>query len=388
MSKREKRDLLPLLGIACVMFLYAAAKPKAGREIQPSSTKNASMSFIVLGDLHYDKLEYHDMEWLATKPGDLKQVTDTYVPNTEKNWDDLMNVLKRRIETFAPPVKAVVQLGDLAEGLAGTPEKADLMASGTIATLRATALQVPWLLAGGNHDITGPGAKEALAKHYVPFIREETGNAQINSVTYTYRIGNAQFVMIDPWDSSVDAGAFVEKSFAGSDAKYRFVVMHEPAIPATERCWHYLRRAPEQREKFLEVLARNKAIVLAAHLHRYSVIRRETPFGPIVQVMAISVVGNKRASKPSYTFGTSDYGPGLVDRKADYEPATAESRKAMLTEEAKYVTFYQMCDLAGYGIISIDDAKEEVILRYYAAFQNDPYDTVNLTELYRNNSKE
>ena len=32
-----------------------------------------SSSFIVLGDLHYDLLEDHDMEWLQEKPGDLSE---------------------------------------------------------------------------------------------------------------------------------------------------------------------------------------------------------------------------------------------------------------------------------------------------------------------------
>ena len=38
---------------------------------------------------------------------------------------------------------------------------------------------VPWILAKGNHDITGPGAVEAFDKYYIPAIRRQTGNAAI-----------------------------------------------------------------------------------------------------------------------------------------------------------------------------------------------------------------
>ncbi len=79
-------------------------------------------SFIVLGDMHYDLLEDHDMEWLSKKPDDLRQVTEEYTVYTRENWDDFMAVLQNRAGSVKPPVKAVVQLGDLSEGLAGTEE--------------------------------------------------------------------------------------------------------------------------------------------------------------------------------------------------------------------------------------------------------------------------
>jgi len=31
-------------------------------------------SFIVLGDIHYDRIQDHDMKWLNTKPDDVRQV--------------------------------------------------------------------------------------------------------------------------------------------------------------------------------------------------------------------------------------------------------------------------------------------------------------------------
>jgi len=94
-------------------------------------------SFIVLGDLHYDVLQDHDMEWLGQKPDDLRQVTEEYTKYTSENWNDFMAILKRKVETNNSPVKAIVQLGDLSEGLAGTEEKARQMDSNAMKAIDA-----------------------------------------------------------------------------------------------------------------------------------------------------------------------------------------------------------------------------------------------------------
>lgn len=334
-------------------------------------------SFIVLGDLHYDLLEDHNMEWLKTKPDDLRQVTKEYTVYTEKHWNDFMARIKNQAESIKPEVKAIVQLGDLSEGLAGSEAKARQMASNTMKAIDAAQMPVPWVIAKGNHDVTGPGAVEAFQEYYVPMFRKQTKKPGIKNASYTYRYDNVQITTIDPWDRETDMVAFLDKELSSSDAQFKFVAVHEPVIPVTERCWHTLRRTPEQREKLLEVIAKNKAIVLTGHLHRYSVVRRDTPYGPIVQVMAISVIKDRNYQKPNEVI--TEYGPSLAENKADWQPETLEARKAMLAEEAKHVKFYKQTDLPGYAVIKVDGKKNKVELEYYAAFGKKPYDVVDLT---------
>lgn len=336
-------------------------------------------SFIVLGDLHYDLLEDHDMEWLSKKPDDLRQVTEEYTVYTRENWDDFMAVLHNRSGSVKPPVKAVVQLGDLSEGLAGTEEMARQMASNTMKAIEAVRMPAPWIITKGNHDITGPGAAKAFQEYYIPMFREQTGNPDIRNASYSYRFDNVQITCIDPWDRETDMVAFLDGELSKSDAKFKFVAIHEPVIPVTERCWHTLRKNQEQREKLLEVIAKNRAIVLCAHLHRYSVIRRNTEYGPIVQVMAVSVVKDRDYRKPAKVI--TAYGPSLAENVPDWQPETLDARKAMLAEEANYVTYYKQTDLPGYAIIKTDDKKGSISLEYYAAFGNKPYDIIDLSKL-------
>ena len=333
-------------------------------------------SLLFLGDVHYDLIEDHHMEWLEDKPGDLRQVKE-YTDITEKHWSDFMDVIRSGIDSDAFPVKAIVQAGDLSEGLAGLEEKAKQMAANMVQAIRDTQMPVPWIIAKGNHDITGPGAKEAFQEYYVPMFREQTGNPGIQNASYSYSYDGVQIVCVDPWDRETDMVAFLEKEMSRSDAAQKFVVVHEPVIPVTERCWYVFKNEKEKRERLLETIAKHRAIVLCGHLHRYSVVSRNTDYGPVVQVMAISVVRDREYLVPKKTI--TSYGASLVDLAPDWQPETREARKAILEEEAQYVTYYQQSDLPGYGKINIDPEKNKVILEYFPAFGEKPFDTVDLS---------
>ena len=335
-------------------------------------------SFLVLGDLHYDLSGNHNIEWLANKPDDVRQVKE-YIDFTKNNWSDFMGILRKQVQTVKPPVKAVIQLGDLSEGLAGSEEKAGTMAANAMKAIDDTNLPVPWIIVKGNHDVTGPGAVEAFQKYYLPMIRKQTNNSEINNASYSYIMGDVQVICLDPFDKNTDMVSFLEKELSASKAKFKFVAVHQPVIPVTERCWHMLKDNPGKREKLLEVIARHKAVVLTAHLHRYSVVSRNTPFGPIVQVMVNSVVKDRNYLEPTHMI--TEYGPSIAQNVTDWQPETLESRKAILAEEAKYVVFYKQTDLPGYAMIKTDGKKGTVQLEYYAAFGKEPYDKIDLTKL-------
>jgi Calcineurin-like phosphoesterase len=335
----------------------------------------------MLGDTHYDLLEDHDMNWLRTKPEDLRQVTEEYTVNTSKNWNDFMGIIRKVASEKNNPAQVILQVGDLSEGLAGTPEKAKVMASHAMAAIEKASIPSTWLLVKGNHDITGPGAPDAFLEYYIPMIQKQTKNKEIKSANYSYSFGNVQITCVDPWDKNVDIVDFLDKALSGSNAAVKFVAIHEPVIPVTERCWNVLRNEPERRQKLLEVIAKNKAIVLCGHLHRYSVVRRNTDFGPIVQIMAISVISDRNYLVPGKVI--TQYGPSLVDNVPEWEPATAGQRRAWLTEESKYVTYYKQTVLPGYAVLKVDSSGKKIIMEYYAAFGSKPYDIVNISELMK-----
>ncbi len=335
-------------------------------------------SFIVVGDLHYNRMEDHDLEWLAGQPGDLVKESEDYSGYTNKYWLPFMEVLKEKANSVKPPVKAVIQLGDLSEGLAGSVEKARQMNANTIKAIEAVQMPVPWIVVKGNHETYGPGANEAYSEYFVPFFRKQTNNNKITGANYSYSTGNVQIVCLDSWDKDVDILAFLEKELSSSKAKYKFVAIHKPVVPVSGLCWYVFNQDEKKRNKLLEIIAKNRAIVLTGHLHYYSVLSRKTDFGPIVQVMAISVIRDSSYQVPSYV--TEKFGPSLVD-STGWSPETKEERKKILSKEQKYITSFKQVNLPGYAVIKINDDEESVTLEYFAAFGKKPYDTVNLTGL-------
>ncbi len=354
-----------LLALAALAMLAACS----GQDEPPTR-------FMLLGDLHYDLLENHDLAWLATTDDDLRQVTTEYSVFTANFWDGFTKRLADRAASL--PVTAVLQQGDLSEGLAGTPELAEKMARDVFSAIDAIGFKVPVIIAKGNHDITGPGAPEAFDKVYLPNMARLARHERLESADYATQVGDALFVCYDPWGKSENKGLdALERNLASSDARYKFVMVHEPVIPINERCWHLLRRDEARRERLLEIIAREKAIVLCAHMHLYSVVCRETTYGPILQVLVNSVVRDSTMLAPRHVI--TEYGESLVRDKPEWQPQTLEQRCAWLAAEAPHVTYFKQADLPGYGILSIDKKHDRMTLEYYAAFADEPYDTIDLT---------
>jgi hypothetical protein len=97
----------------------------AGLTLAPALTRaaagNKQFSFVLLGDLHYDKLEHHDMAWVQKdKPNDIRQI-EGYTRNSREVTPLLFARVRETIaelnRTPATRVAFVLQAGDLVEGL-------------------------------------------------------------------------------------------------------------------------------------------------------------------------------------------------------------------------------------------------------------------------------
>lgn len=357
------RNFLCIAAVASVLAGCAADDSKTG--------------FIILGDMHYDRLQNHDLEWLAEQGDDLRQVTTEYTVFTDNFWSDFTSVLKSRSQEA--DIDAVLQLGDLSEGLAGTPELADQMAECLFRAIDSIGFEVPMVIAKGNHDITGPGAEDSFNRIYLPNMARLAGVDALSSADYSKEIEDVLLVCFDPWNRTGDNLELLEKNLTESDARYKFVLTHEPVIPVNERCWHLLRRHDDKRNELLRIIAENKAIVLCAHLHLYSVVRRDTEWGPLVQILVNSVIRDSEMTEPSEMI--TEYGESLALNVPDWRPETMEQRCKWLRDETPYVKYFKQMDLPGYGVIKIDHKKDKVILEYYGGMSETPFDVVDINEV-------
>ena len=353
------------------------------------------VSFIALGDLHYDRLDDHDWDYVKTRPQDFEQIMKEYPQYTAVYLGKFLQLIKNQTLSVSPPVKAVVQLGDLVEGVAGTPILARQMNRGAVDLLYSADLSVPWILAKGNHDVSNsPGQPEAWQEVIRPFIEGQI-HKKIGNGMYSCKISDqVEFFVLDQF-FSVDQNlpesemvTFLETEFAKSTATYKFVLTHQPVIPVTERCWHLLSgiRRPVQdstlRNRFLNLLGKNKAIVLCAHLHQYSVLNRQTPSGPVVQIMVNSVNRSFDSPVPEKV-ETSYKGGEWVNSNADWQPFNRTIRFRILEEEKKHVKSFVKADIPGYCVLSVFPKEQKVMMDFFNGFSDKPFQSINISDLQR-----
>jgi len=319
-----------------------------------SADENADWTFPLLGDLHFDRPEHHDHEWLAqTHPNDVEQVRN-YTRLTHESLPPLLAAIRERIATTDLPVPFIVQVGDLVEGLCGSEPLAARQADDAIAFLRETNLSAPFLFTKGNHDIAGPGASEVYDRKFVPFMAEQAGN-EIASPAFTRERGGTLLVFYDAYDRrSLD---WFEKLMADRRPRRLLFVIHPPVVPYNARSdWHVYPKPEhaENRRRLLNLLGAANAIVLSGHLHKYCLLTRRTETGRFTQLALSSVAKDAQAEPRDLREGIDAYGPDLLDLEPRHAPETIDRRRALLTAERPFIDRYEYADTWGNALIRIE----------------------------------
>lgn len=374
MKSPRRRFLRESLSAAAAVALPLHAKAAA---------KEDAFSFVLLGDLHFDKLEHHDMNWLQEhKAGDLGQIQ-----NYSRITADITPRLFAAVHDTLKEAKAafVVQAGDLVEGLCGNANLATMQNREAAAFVEDAKLGVPFVFTKGNHDVTGDGAAEAFKEVFHPFLSRQTaafkGGGDVKSACYSIEHGGAQFSFFDAYDrASLD---WLEAALAKRTAQHCFVVIHPPVVPYGARAtWHLYssERDKARREKLLDLLGKQNAFVLGGHIHRFNAVCRETPRGGRFAQLAISSVVNRAEVKPETELdGVKDYNGDQIRVEPRHSPGTEKERRAVYAHEAPFVKAFSYADLPGHAVVTVDGA--HVKAEMYSGITRQLYKTVDLTKL-------
>src|SRR5262245_12033043 len=83
--------------LARASAIGAACAVGSTRAVAAGAKRPGAWSFGLLGDTHFDKLEHHDMAWLAAEhPGDVEQVK-RYSAHAASLLPELFGTLKQKI---------------------------------------------------------------------------------------------------------------------------------------------------------------------------------------------------------------------------------------------------------------------------------------------------
>lgn len=382
-------------GVAALSRFGASGQVAQAAEPAPATRQETanSFSFPLLGDLHYDRLGDHDMEWLAREhPGDVHQVQD-YSRITAEVQPGLFGEVRAVVNDLrAKPsvqVPFVLHVGDLVEGLCGNSALAMQQDEAAVGFTRAANLQAPFLFCKGNHDVTGPAARETFDGVLLPFLSEQlrlnpqldTEPGRLAKAYYALQYGNCLFAFFDAYDDTASLD-WLEQTLAGAKARHIFVLIHPPVVPYGARStWHVFARPNQaaQRTRLLNLLGQHNAIVLGGHIHKYNVLTRHTEAGRFVQLAVSSVIARPDVEPTRVLEGVKEYTPDQIKVEPDFSPATEAERRAMLAAEAPFIEYFEYADLPGYAVISVQGAA--VLADIYKGIGRRPWKRLDLTGL-------
>jgi hypothetical protein len=356
----------------------------------PAAPGPGAFSFVLLGDLHFDRPEHHDMAWVkAEKPNDVRQI-EGYCRNTREVTPLLLARVQATItrlnQSPATRVAFVLQVGDLVEGLCGSEELAVRHNSDAIAFVRDASLGAPFLFTKGNHDITGPGAVTAFSSVFHPFLTAQAravnpASAEVRTGSYTVDCGRAQFAFFDAYEAAKSLEWF-EAVVARRTAEHLFVVVHPPVVPYGARStWHIFSSARDRvrREKFLTLLGEQHALVIGGHIHRYNTLARTAGRGRFAQLAVSSVLTAPNAKVKDVLNGLETYTPDQIKVEPNFSPASEAERRAVYVEERPFVREFEYADLPGYAVVTVDGPR--VAAQMFAGTGSELWRTVDLTAL-------
>jgi predicted MPP superfamily phosphohydrolase len=360
----------------------AAAIPLRNFASILNSYKGNEFNFMFLGDLHFDKLMHHDMEYLKEKyPNDIQQI-ENYSRITRDNLSALMKVSKERSRDTKADF--FLQIGDFVEGLCGSKKLATLQTTELINYVNQQQLGVPFIAIKGNHDITGTGAKEVYTETVLPWQSKQL-KQPVNSANNVYVHKNTRFILFDCFSEDESLAWLKTVIKDHRPHEQLFFCTHIPVIPYNARSnWQvYVKpQQKQQREELLNLLAAHKAIILSGHLHKTSIVVRNTPAGNLVQASIGSVISALNAPVKDHLKGLDTYNKDLVNLEPNFSPPSLELRKDILEKEKPFIRYFEYADFCGYSSIQMNK-KNEAILSIFANADKEPWITTNLTELFK-----
>jgi hypothetical protein len=370
------------------------AAPLVG--VPPTLANNNDFSFVLLGDLHFDKLAHHDMDWVTReKPNDIRQI-ENYSRITSEIHPHLFAEISGVVADSTKrgvSMPFVLHAGDFLEGLCGTPALAKLQAEEAISFARDAKLGAPFLFCKGNHDITGPGANEAYNEVFLPFLGEQRRRTTKNitqsnpqKAYFAFEHGEALFAFFDAYDNaSLD---WLETTLAATKARHIFVLIHPPVVPYGARStWHLYSKPREatQRLRLLNLLGRHKAIVLGGHIHKYNLTSRRTTTGCFVQLAVNSVIPRPDQMPTNILEGVEKYTPDQISVEPKFSPTTEVERRVALSLEAPFIEHFEYADFSGYAVISVKGGRVEA--QIYNGLGNRLWKARNLSALLSHEAK-
>ncbi len=338
-----------LLSVVFCLFVSIAAIAADGR-----------YNVIVLGDMHFDRMEYHDPDYPKKNTREIAR----YVKVTEQNTPQLLDAAAKQIGADTP---FVIQLGDLTQGDCGSRELQEAMFDGAFKLIK-THLPVPFLAVKGNHDVRGPGAKAAWKNRVPPFVGSEL-QRPIDSGNYTVKHGPDAYIFFDCMEPDME---FLKQTLnENRNARYRFMLTHFPVQPVAGGSSSVLfGRDDAKRLELFRLLLDHEVILFCGHLHRMSFAQYEVD-GKSLALVMVNSLADEAKFRNEMTLETC--APLLALEGVELDAKTQELRNRLKAECDRGLKQFFVCQ--GAGFVKLDVGPDRVTVEYYSGTGEKPVKT-------------
>ena len=342
-------------------------------EVKPAQGDAKSYKIIVMGDAHFDAMEFH--KTLPQTSG-RKYERGRNITMWKAKSPALFAAAGKR--AAAEHVAFAVQLGDLVQGDCDDAKLQGEMIRKAFAAIKKNFSGIPLLIVKGNHDVRVVGkSKNTAAANaaLLPMISKELGRKVAKNSCYAFMRGRDLYIAIDGFIPAKETVAFVKKALAAHpDTRYVFFMTHLPIMPASLGAPFWL--VPGY-DKIAAMLEKRNVLILAAHTHSPSLSTRTTKRGKLTQLIVASL-GSTWSSKrgkgkcADWTSFASALEGGIQNGK---NPEKARKRWTDWKNSGEF-TFQHYLRNSGFAVLEIDD--EKVVAHYYINTSAKPAVTLEL----------
>jgi len=325
---------------------------------------------ILFGDVHFDSEEVRDpaMARLAYQ----KKEKDRNLKLWEKSIPALLDRARRKV---TPKTAFVLQLGDIIQGDCGSRERHEKSLNTVLPIFCRTFPSVPFLVVTGNHDTRGKGGRDAYEAVMIPYLARtlEKPLAPTLPLQYAFMQENDLYVC---WDGNRPDLDFLEQVLQEHPKRRRlFVVTHLPVIPLSQNtpAWvvYGIPDKPALRRRLLDVLAKNNAIVLCAHVHTTALVHWQSSAGKITQISFSSMFPLKTGEVKVIERDVQNLFPEVMQNK------DASKQMAVLADLLPgYRKFKVFQPKAGFTVLK--SSEQGVTLEFYCTEKPDVTHTIQL----------
>ena len=297
------RKLL-LFFIAALALLCGCASPvKDGYEV------------MVLGDLHYDGMEYHTSAAVSASRAKER------VRNCTMWKEATPKLLEAAAKNLNKDTPFIIQAGDFTQGDCDTFALHEKMIRDGFAKVKSYFPNHKFLPVRGNHDIRMLKGNSGVptVNAFFPLIAKELGVEKVTG-TYTVRHGKDLYIFFDGFLPKKQGINSLKKALADNPGvRYTFFITHLPVLNCSVGNPAWLVR---DYKAVRQLLLERNAIIITAHTHVPSLIQAKRNGKQLTQVV-LSSVGKDwvPGSKPEVNISGLDnfckaVGPRKLARKS------------------------------------------------------------------------